>query len=172
MLYVLPYGQMSLWAATVITNLLSTIPWIGQDFVEFVKLLLFIITLSIFYSFITKCNSSMSTIGKVNESALRGKKSRTDQEKQAFLSSISYEFMSMFIGLIDGHGYIAITKIGLDNIRMELILSVDIKDLKLLQHIKNVLKIGRINEYPNISTAKLIIGKVAGSAHYKKLFFH
>jgi ubiquinol-cytochrome c reductase cytochrome b subunit len=34
--YVLPYGQMSLWAATVITNLLSAIPWIGQDFVEFV----------------------------------------------------------------------------------------------------------------------------------------
>ena len=36
MLYVLPYGQMSLWGATVITNLLSAIPWIGQDFVEFV----------------------------------------------------------------------------------------------------------------------------------------
>ena len=86
---------------------------------------------------------------------------RTDQDKQAFLSSISYDFMSMFIGLIDGDGYIAITKIGLDNIRMELVLSVDIKDLKLLQYIKNVLKIGRINEYPNISTAKLIIGKVA-----------
>ena len=51
----------------------------------------------------------------------------------------------------DGDGYIAITKIGLDNIRMELVLSVDIEDLKLLQHIKNVLKIGRINEYPNIS---------------------
>ena len=53
-------------------------------------------------------------------------------------------------------GYIAITKIGLDNIRMELILSVDIKDLKILQHIQNVLKIGRINEYPNSSTAKLM----------------
>lgn len=34
--YVLPYGQMSLWAATVITNLISAIPWIGQDIVEFV----------------------------------------------------------------------------------------------------------------------------------------
>ena len=34
--YVLPYGQMSLWGATVITNLLSAIPWIGQDFVQFV----------------------------------------------------------------------------------------------------------------------------------------
>ncbi len=26
---------MSLWGATVITNLLSAIPWIGKDFVEF-----------------------------------------------------------------------------------------------------------------------------------------
>ena len=34
--YVLPYGQMSLWGATVITNMLSAIPWIGQSFVEFV----------------------------------------------------------------------------------------------------------------------------------------
>lgn len=60
-----------------------------------------------------------------------------------------YKISKKFYGLIDGDGYIAITKIGLDNIRMELILSVDIKDLKLLQHIQNVLKIGRINEYPN-----------------------
>jgi len=34
--YVLPYGQMSLWGATVITNMLSAIPWIGHDFVQFV----------------------------------------------------------------------------------------------------------------------------------------
>jgi ubiquinol-cytochrome c reductase cytochrome b subunit len=33
--YVLPYGQMSLWGATVITNLMSAVPWIGQDIVEF-----------------------------------------------------------------------------------------------------------------------------------------
>lgn len=35
-LYVLPWGQMSLWGATVITNLLSAIPWIGKDLVEFI----------------------------------------------------------------------------------------------------------------------------------------
>ena len=29
-------SQMSLWGATVITNMLSAIPWIGQDFVQFV----------------------------------------------------------------------------------------------------------------------------------------
>lgn len=34
--YVLPFGQMSLWGATVITNLLSAIPWIGQDLVQFI----------------------------------------------------------------------------------------------------------------------------------------
>ena len=63
--------------ATVITNLLSAIPWIGQDFVEFVKLLLFIITLFIiYYYFITKCNNNMTTIGKGNESALRGRRRR------------------------------------------------------------------------------------------------
>nr|YP_009739346.1 apocytochrome b [Tricholoma bakamatsutake]QIC20195.1 apocytochrome b [Tricholoma bakamatsutake] len=34
--YVLPYGQMSMWGATVITNLLSAIPVFGQDIVEFI----------------------------------------------------------------------------------------------------------------------------------------
>jgi len=34
--YVLPYGQMSLWGATVITNFVSAVPWIGQDIVEFI----------------------------------------------------------------------------------------------------------------------------------------
>jgi ubiquinol-cytochrome c reductase cytochrome b subunit len=31
--YVLPWGQMSFWGATVITNLFSAIPWIGDDIV-------------------------------------------------------------------------------------------------------------------------------------------
>ena len=34
--YVLPYGQMSLWGATVITNLLSAIPFFGHDLVELI----------------------------------------------------------------------------------------------------------------------------------------
>lgn len=32
--YVLPWGQMSLWAATVITNLVSAVPYIGNDIVQ------------------------------------------------------------------------------------------------------------------------------------------
>lgn len=34
--YVLPWGQMSLWGATVITNLISAIPFVGTDIVEWV----------------------------------------------------------------------------------------------------------------------------------------
>jgi len=34
--YVLPWGQMSFWGATVITNMLSAIPYIGTDLVYFV----------------------------------------------------------------------------------------------------------------------------------------
>lgn len=34
--YVLPWGQMSFWGATVITNFLSAIPYIGQDVVQWV----------------------------------------------------------------------------------------------------------------------------------------
>lgn len=34
--YVLPWGQMSFWGATVITNMLSAIPWMGTDLVQLV----------------------------------------------------------------------------------------------------------------------------------------
>lgn len=34
--YVLPWGQISFWGATVITNLISTIPYIGQNVVEWI----------------------------------------------------------------------------------------------------------------------------------------
>ena len=32
--YVLPWGQMSYWGATVITNLASAVPYIGTDVVQ------------------------------------------------------------------------------------------------------------------------------------------
>lgn len=34
--YVLVWGQMSFWGATVITNLLSAIPYVGQTLVEWI----------------------------------------------------------------------------------------------------------------------------------------
>lgn len=35
-MYVLPFGQMSIWGATVITNLISAIPYLGNDLVIFI----------------------------------------------------------------------------------------------------------------------------------------
>lgn len=37
--YVLPYGQISLWGATVITSMLSAIPWIGNALTELLVLI-------------------------------------------------------------------------------------------------------------------------------------
>ena len=35
-MYVMPYGQISLWGATVITSILGAIPWIGNDLVQLI----------------------------------------------------------------------------------------------------------------------------------------
>lgn len=34
--YVLPWGQISYWGATVITNLVSAIPYVGKDLVVWI----------------------------------------------------------------------------------------------------------------------------------------
>jgi hypothetical protein len=52
--------------ATVITNLLSAIPWVGTDLVEFIYLL-FILAI-------------LPTIGSVNYKALRGRAPRTENK--------------------------------------------------------------------------------------------
>lgn len=51
--YVLPWGQISFWGATVITNLLSAIPYIGQSLVEWIwgGFSVDLPTLNRFYSF-------------------------------------------------------------------------------------------------------------------------
>ena len=146
-LYVLPWGQMSLWAATVITNLLSVIPWIGKDFVEFGPLENNFIYLNI-----------LPIIGVINSKALHKIKLRTEDERQDILK-ISPSFLAMFVGLIDGDGYIAITKTPGGYIRIDLIISLDLRDLDLIKYIHSVLKVGRINKYPKLNTVKLTISR-------------
>ena len=147
-LYVLPWGQMSLWGATVITNLLSAIPWIGKDLVEFGNLD------NNFNYFITL--NFLPIIGVVNSKALHKIKLRSDKEKLDMLK-IPRDFLSMFVGLIDGDGYIAITKTPKNYIRIDLVISLDIRDLDLINYIHSVLKIGRVNKYPKTHLVKLTI---------------
>jgi hypothetical protein len=157
--YVLPYGQMSLWGATVITNLLSAIPFFGQDLVESN------------YNFITEIltifgnnklnleNNILPTIGLISRQALL-KRRNLRIDKQRYLL-IPFEFISFLIGLIDGDGYIQITKTTKGFIAIKLIIALNLKDLSTLQYIHSVLNLGKIQIYKdNISpTCKLIINK-------------
>jgi hypothetical protein len=151
-LYVLPWGQMSLWGATVITNLLSAIPWIGKDLVEFEPL-----ENGFIYSNIVEL-SLLPVIGTVNSKAANKIKLRTKEEKLEALK-ISKNFLAMLVGLIDGDGYIAITKTPKDYIRIDLVISLDLRDLDLLNYIHSVLKVGRINKYPKLNLVKLTISR-------------
>jgi hypothetical protein len=149
-LYVLPYGQMSLWGATVITNLMSAIPWVGQDIVESTNTLEYSLI-----SFIT-----LPTIGIIHRNALKKgqKEIRLNKEKYISIPSSSLAFLA---GLIDGDGYIQITKTTKGYIAMKLVISLHIKDISTLEYIHSVLKLGKITKYlDNISpTCKLIINK-------------
>ncbi len=58
-----------------------------------------------FFYFITF--SFLPIIGSINERNLCGKKAYSSKNKE-YTSNISYDFLSMFIKLIDGDDYIAI----------------------------------------------------------------
>ncbi len=194
--YVLPYGQMSLWGATVITNLLSAIPWLGKSLVEsiykkelfLILIIIFIINIYLkkrtnlkifnlikwiyllFFKLLEYSNNLnlLDNIGIVSPHAhKKGRKIMLNKNK--FLN-IPYSFLAMLIGLIDGDGYISATKTPKGYIRVNLIISLDIRDLPLLEYIKSILEIGNINTYPKVKekkTCKLIIN----STDLKEIFF-
>jgi hypothetical protein len=149
--YVLPYGQMSLWGATVITNLMSAIPWLGQDIVE--------LTNHTNLYFYTLLLSSLPVIGIVHINALKKLKSNT-LNKEEYLT-IPTSFIAFLVGIIDGDGYIQITRTGKGFITMKLTVSLHIEDLSTLEYIKSVLKLGKINVYRDIKnpTCKLVINR-------------
>jgi len=145
--YVLPFHQMSYWAGAVITNLLSALPWIGKDLVEFSDLESILI-----YS------SVLPTIGRVNSKALHRATLRTENDKRDALN-ISYSFLSMLMGLIDGDGYLSITKTPAGYIRIQLIISLNMRELDFIKYIHSVLKVGRVDRFPKINTVKFIISR-------------
>ena len=84
----------------------------------------------------------MPTIGTVNKHALKkGKKIRLD--KQEFLS-IPYQFLAFIAGLIDGDGYIQVTRSTKGFITIKLVITIHLEDLSTLEYIHSVLKLGKI----------------------------
>ncbi len=156
-MYVLPYGQMSLWGATVITNLMSAIPWIGQDIVELIKI---ITTFIIYFSIILFTSDLLPTIGNIHLNALKKSNKNLRLDKQEYIS-IPPSFIAFLAGLIDGDGYIQITKTSKGYVTIKLVLSLHLEDLSTLEYIVSVLKLGKINIYKDLRspTCKLVINK-------------
>jgi LAGLIDADG endonuclease len=100
---------------------------------------------------------ALGTIGIISPHAL--KKPRTDKSK--FLS-IPRAFLSMLAGLIDGDGYFLIHRTTKGYIKINLTISLNIRDLSILKYIHSELNLGKITTYPKKGkqdTCKLIINR-------------
>ena len=75
--------------------------------------------------------------------------------------SIPSSFLAFLVGLIDGDGYIQISKTPKGFITMKLVLSLHLEDISTLEYIHSVLKLGKINIYKDLRspTCKLVINK-------------
>jgi hypothetical protein len=138
-----------------ITNLLSAIPFFGQDLVEsdITTQIYTCCTLApsagneVFNlkSTVALATPVLPTVGIVSRHALKkGKKIRLD--KKDYLS-IPYPFIAFLVGLIDGVGYFQITKTTKGFIAIKLSIGLGLEDLSTLEYIHSVLKLGKISIY-------------------------
>lgn len=137
--------------ATVITNLISAIPWIGQDIVELKKIIIITYSLFIIYTM-------LPTIGEIHSNT----KKKFDKifNKKDYLS-MPPSFLGFLVGIIDGDGYIQITKTTKGYITIKLVISLHLNDLSTLEYIHSTLNLGKISIYKDLksSTCKLIINR-------------
>lgn len=158
--------------ATVITNLLSAIPFFGQDLVESFFTTNFS---TCFNSLIYKKETVLSilpTVGTISPHALKkGRKIRLD--KTDYLS-IPYQFIAFLVGLIDGDGYIQIVRTTKGFIAIKLVICLSLEDLSTLEYIHSVLKLGKITIQKDIKveTCKLIINKTDLQEIFFPLLIH
>jgi hypothetical protein len=75
------------------------------------------------------------------------------------MKNISASILSLFKGLVDGVGYIKITKTPKGYIRLGIVINLDISELPLLEYFKEKLKIGRINVYSKLNVVQLNISR-------------
>ena len=70
-------------------------------------------------------------------------------------------FLAFFVGLVDGDGYILVSRTEGGYIKIQLVISLHIDDLATLEYVQETLGIGKINTYPDAESpaAKYIINK-------------
>jgi hypothetical protein len=86
----------------------------------------------------------LPTIGDIRWRAFRGQKPLNELQKAKYLD-IPYNFICLLVGIIDGDGYIAVTRTIKGYIEILLIISLDHKDRDLLEYIQKTIGFGRIN---------------------------
>ena len=153
---------MSLWGATVITNLLSAVPFFGQDLVESNNATEFFTCFSnkaLIYN--NTLLAMLPTVGTVSPHALKkGKKIKITGEKIEYLS-IPYQFIAFLAGFIDGDGYIQIIRTTKGFIAIKLVITLSLEDISTLEYIQSVLKLGKLIIKRDIKnpTCSLIINR-------------
>jgi len=143
---------------------LSAIPVFGQDLVELTNITEYLTMATI--------NPVLPTIGTVSIHALKkGKKLRLD--KREYLS-IPYPFIAFLAGLIDGDGYIQITRTTKGFITIKLVIAIHLDDISTLEYIHSVLKLGKIfiNRDHKSPNCKLIINRTDLQEVLFPLFLH
>ena len=102
--------------------------------------------------------SLLPTIGNVHKNAL--KRFNKILDKKDYIS-IPSTFIAFLTGLIDGDGYIQITKTTKGFITMKLTISLHLDDISTLEYIQSVLKLGIINTYKDLKspTCRLVINR-------------
>jgi len=103
---------------------------------------------------------SLPTVGVVHKNALKKGNKTIRLNKQEYVS-IPSSFIAFLVGLIDGDGYIQVTKTSKGFITIKLVISLHLEDISTLEYIHSVLKIGKINVYKDLRspTCKLVINK-------------
>lgn len=136
---------------------MSAIPWVGQDIVEFISIAI-IVSICVFL--LLKKEDILPTIGIIHNNALKKSNKNIRLNKQEYLS-IPFSFLAFFSGLVDGDGYIQVTRTSKGFIAIKLIISLHLDDISTLEYIHSVLKIGKINVYKDLRspTCKLVINK-------------
>lgn len=164
---------MSHWGATVITNLLSAIPFIGNDIVPLFVILplyfyfIFYFIYNIFIFLLIKNNKSLSLykneinssiinklpglipgdLSSFQEDKLESSSIKEDYKNKNF---IDRNLLELIVGFIDGDGYFRVTKkLKKENniiyIYISLIINLNKNELELLQYFQKHLNIGKVN---------------------------
>lgn len=102
----------------------------------------------------------LPTIGTVSVHALKKGNKNIRLDKKEYLS-IPPSFIAFLVGLIDGDGYIQISRTTKGFITIKLVISIHLEDISTLEYIKSVLKLGKItiNRDQKSPSCKLIINR-------------